>query len=724
MKPTFRLRTALKAQGLAIIIIAAALLVVSSTIQLRFQRNELIESVELRARNEITAKSGAIEELMSAVESAVSNHLWNASRLLAYPDSMFSVTEKIVAQNPNVVGSAVSFIPNYYASKGPLFEPYAVRDKYGEITTMQLASDSHDYTNMDFFKTTIARDSARWSEPYLDSDGAGMMLTTFTAPLHDSNGKLVGVLDADVALSGISELMKKGHYFPSTYSFLISPGKEILSWSSDTTESDVDSTLLAELTAIINESDFRSGEDPLSQKEITDADGKRNIAYFSPLNGHEEWTVALVYSHDDMYREYRRMRVFMLILWGGGVLLLLCILLLSVRNISRLQTVTERDERRGGELKIARDIQMGMIPQITDNTATDERVKISGIIEPAKEVGGDLYDFFFRGDLLCFCIGDVSGKGVPAALLMSMIRSFFHTAAHSYDSADKVISVINEGLLDFDHSSMFATMFVGILDLNSGHLQYCNAGHNPPLLVGHDVVPLKVEINLPVGVINNFTYRQGEHTLKPGETLLLYTDGVTEAKNKSGELFGENRLVNALRASDETLPDRLLMSVTTSLDDFVAGAEQADDITLLAIGLTPEGRKSIVVNCRIESLQEVENFVSSLIAGENVDPSVVMQIRLLVEEVFVNIVNYAYDTPGEGNVKVEGTVANAVLRLVFSDTGRMFDPTSAPSPDILLSADERDIGGLGIMLVREMADSMSYRYLNGCNKLEIIKKLK
>jgi sigma-B regulation protein RsbU (phosphoserine phosphatase) len=235
------------------------------------------------------------------------------------------------------------------------------------------------------------------------------------------------------------------------------------------------------------------------------------------------------------------------------------------------------------ELSIAREIQLSMLP--TDFTLSPGRddLEIHASLTPAKAVGGDFYDFLVRDGRLFFCIGDVSGKGVPSALVMSIISTQFRSLSSTEDKPEKIVSVINASSKDRNATMMFATLFVGILDPDTGVLSYCNAGHNAPVLIGKERCFLKVESNLPVGVETEWKYKGQQLTLAPGKTLLLYTDGLTEAENGNHDQFGERRILDVLEKSGAADPETLVRELADAVHAFTEPAEQSDDLTMLAI---------------------------------------------------------------------------------------------------------------------------------------------
>ncbi len=249
----------------------------------------------------------------------------------------------------------------------------------------------------------------------------------------------------------------------------------------------------------------------------------------------------------------------------------------------QLEEVTTQKERIESELRIAHNIQMSMVPTVfPEHDAFD----IFASMTPAKEVGGDLYDFFVHDDRLFFCIGDVSGKGVPAALLMTETKSLFRAYASDGSMPDHIVSQINNNLSLNNESQMFVTLFVGILDLTSGLLRYCNAGHEDPVIVKEDARILPVNRIIPIGVIANTPYQMQEVVIKPHTTIFFYTDGLTEALNAEEKMFGEERILNEMNLAiqaRELSPRPLIERMTGAVHNFVGNTEQSDDLTMLAI---------------------------------------------------------------------------------------------------------------------------------------------
>ena len=253
--------------------------------------------------------------------------------------------------------------------------------------------------------------------------------------------------------------------------------------------------------------------------------------------------------------------------------------------IEELKETTAQKASIESELGVARNIQMSMLPMSWPAFPDRNDIDIYGCVSPAKAVGGDLYDFRLRGEKLFICIGDVSGKGIPAALVMTVIGSMFRTLSASADSPERIMAAINSSISARNESLMFVTLFVGILDLATGVLQYTNAGHNAPVVLsGGNPRMLDVDANVPVGIMQDWVYSQQETTLPPDSILFLYTDGLTEATRSDGELFNEDRVLAQLSGQDDNTPvERIIADMTEAVNRFVGDAEQSDDLTMLAL---------------------------------------------------------------------------------------------------------------------------------------------
>ena len=398
----------------------------------------------------------------------------------------------------------------------------------------------------------------------------------------------------------------------------------------------------------------------------------------------------------------------------------------STRNMKELGEITAVKERMENELKIAKGIQMSMIPKIYPAYPERGDIDIYASIVPAKEVGGDLFDFFIMDEKLYFCIGDVSGKGVPASLVMAVTRSLFRTLAAHEKSPGRIVTAMNESMSDMNESTMFVTFFCGVLDMKTGHLRYCNAGHNAPVLLNTAKTPLPVVSNVPLGIVAGTAFQEQETDLKYDDTLFLYTDGVTEAENAKHELFGEERMINAL--SELKGSKAHLEEMQKAISDFVGNAPQSDDITMLFIHYlneeTPDtSERHLLIHNDIQQIPQLADFVETIAEEKHLDHSLTLSLNLALEEAVTNVIMYAYPEGTDGLVDIEAIIREHSLSFVISDSGQPFDPTAQPDADVSQSIENRQVGGLGIYLVRSIMDNVSYERNGGKNILSMTKNI-
>lgn len=403
--------------------------------------------------------------------------------------------------------------------------------------------------------------------------------------------------------------------------------------------------------------------------------------------------------------------------------------------IRDLTAVTAEKERIGAELNVATKIQKDMLPNIFPAFPDRQEFNIYATMDPAKEVGGDFYDFFMVDDAhLAVVMADVSGKGVPAALFMVIAKTIIKNQALTGEPLDEVFARANDQLCANNGEGLFVTAFMGLLNIRTGEFTCVNAGHNAPLLrrKGGTYEYLHLDPSFVLAGLENMRYESRRLTLGEGDTLFLYTDGVTEALDPNEELFGEERLHDALNRDEgrELSVDKLLPYLRAELVEYARGAEQADDITML--GLTycgPEkaaeadgGEQTLTVPADCAQLAPVQQFVDGVLDALHCPDATRIQIQIAVEELFVNIASYAYPS-GEGEVIVQcRTEQNpSAITIRFRDRGTPFDPLNKPDADITLSAEEREIGGLGIFMVKGLMDGVDYAYRDGENILTIRK---
>ncbi|MGM9548501.1 MAG: SpoIIE family protein phosphatase [Faecousia sp.] len=383
--------------------------------------------------------------------------------------------------------------------------------------------------------------------------------------------------------------------------------------------------------------------------------------------------------------------------------------------------VTAEKERIGAELNVATQIQADMLPRIFPPFPDRSEFDVYAGMTPAKEVGGDFYDFFLVDDNhLALVIADVSGKGVPAALFMVIAKTLLKNAAQTGLSPKAVLEKVNDQLCENNEAEMFVTVWLGVYEISTGRLTAANAGHEYPALRRADGTfeLVRDRHGFVLAGMEGSRYREYELTLEPGDTLFVYTDGVAEATDTEGVLYGTERMLQALNRCPSGAPAQLLQTVKEDIDRFVGDAPQFDDITMLSIQRKGgEMMRKRNIAPKPESIPEVSGFFEQELVRHDAPEKIITQVNIAVDEIFSNIVRYSGATTATVGCEVAGR--RAVLR--FVDNGKPYDPTEKADPDITLPAEERDIGGLGIFVVKKIMDGIHYEYLDGFNILTIEK---
>ena len=399
--------------------------------------------------------------------------------------------------------------------------------------------------------------------------------------------------------------------------------------------------------------------------------------------------------------------------------------------IKDLMRATSEKERISAELSVASGIQSGMLPKNFSPYKEYPGIQLYASMIPAKEVGGDFYDFFWTAkDMLWLVIGDVSGKGVPAAMFMAIAKNLIRTSATQELNPGEICERVNNLLCKENEQGLFVTCWLARVDLSSGRMKFANAAHNPPVLFdGSSCEFLRQKSGLMLAAIDGSEYSEHEILLKKGSRLFLYTDGVTEAQNKARELFGEGLLLSALAKTAALSAQETVQFVNEEVERFAGGEDQADDITTLMFALDDfdlGAKKSALVAERLAlkaddgNLRKVLDFVlKSVPAGAKKEES--GRLELAVEEVFVNISHYAYQDSGDVEIICE-RLSEKRLRVVLIDSGKEFNPLKKEDPDFATSAQERKLGGFGIYLTKQFMDKVDYQRKDGKNFLTIEKE--
>ncbi len=575
-----------------------------------------------------------VEHIVNVVESRVEESIDE-------PQSFPRMLIDMVGKDNLIMGGSVALEPGYYPGRPELFMEYACIGPDKKIVNKHLGGHDYDYRHMEWYRKAIDTREPSWSEPYEDSGAGNRLMTTYSVPLLDDDGKPFGVVTADVSIEELVDYIESMKPYKDGYTFIINAKGEYLSHP--------DSTVVLTKNVFSRAADLHSPElDTIGRRMIgresgsaeLSVNGEKMLACYAPLR-FIGWSACYVCPYQSIIDSLDDVFLYVYIILIAGLLTLLAFMrhiimreskpmgrlteaayristgdfdaelpqidtadeMEKLRDgfshmqkslkqyISWLTYATRASERIASELSIAHDIQMSLVPHSFSPFDGYPALDIHASLSPAKEVGGDFYDYTIKAGKLFFAIGDVSGKGVPAALIMAITRSRFRIFCDNVTSPAEIVAGLNNALCQENDAYMFVTMMVGVIDLADGSLRFCNAGHNPPAVIEAgrcrllDVTP-----NLPIGVVDNFNYAEQRVNLGPATSLLLYTDGLTEAERADHTQLGEQRMLDCLQSCDGMTAKAIVGRLRRLVDDFVDGAEPSDDLTMMCISLTDNNR--------------------------------------------------------------------------------------------------------------------------------------
>ncbi|MBQ0143482.1 MAG: SpoIIE family protein phosphatase [Prevotellaceae bacterium] len=500
----------------------------------------------------------------------------------------FENIEDIMKANPIVCGIAMCFEPNthpHIPSKNG-FAPYVNR-LGGELQRLDLGNITNSRT-WEWYVEPKKRMVGYWCKPFRDSS-RGHVITCYNIPIK-CDGKFYGVIAIDIDTEAFSKKCEEIAPYPNSVIAITDGDFNYIAHP--------DTSFILHNVAEMQDYSKIEHADQIKTKMLNGESGSFKIKqdndenayfYFAPLK-RTGWIISVLCPEEEIFGGINNMKqeiTFIAII--SIILMVLCLLKL----FHSMQKEMLQKSNIENELKVASDIQMGMLPKLYPAFPERSDLDVYGFQKPAKSVGGDIYDYFIRDDKFFFCVGDVSGKGIPASLIMSVIRALFRNVSNTTDDPSKIIESMNTTLSDGHYQGMFCTMFLGILNLKTGHLDYCNAGHNKPIMrrfpdtgEHYKVNFANVTTNIALGVIEDFEYVKDETELKPGEAIFLYTDGVTEAEDTHKQLFGDEAVLKALgdaRKHVGTSAKAVIEDMYYILKLYTIGAEQNDDITMVII---------------------------------------------------------------------------------------------------------------------------------------------
>ncbi len=598
-------------------------------------RRQVEREAEERVRYLTEGAASHIESIVGRLEGIVDGMalaLESCGMQLPFEQAR-TMQDACLRANPEILGVCIAVEPEMAPPGWSDLSPWAYIEQ-GELRYEDLSGPDHRHMVEEWFNLPKYLGRPIWSEPY---DWQGLLMVTYSVPI-EVNGTFAAVVTCDVSLEWLTELISALPLGDNGYGLLTTRNGTYISHP------------LPELVlneSIFSVAEER-GDPAMRELGQQMARGESGIVPFVSFLTEEPswlaftpvpstgWTMTCLFSQAELRQRLVRLAREQLAIGACGLLLLWLAVSLISRSITRpvgalekgaarlaggdldadlpapkgedevahltrafnhmrdelkkhirdLEETTAARERMQSELRVAHDIQMSLVPKTFPPFPRRHDLDLFAVIEPAREVGGDFYDFFtLDDDHLVVAIGDVSGKGVPAALFMAVTRSFLRSFFRTTSNPATVMTQVSDELADGNDACMFVTLFCAVIQLTTGRMRYANAGHNPPVILRPDGDTRLIEApSGPVaGAFVGAAYACGEIDLPDDHSLLLYTDGVTEAMNKPQELYGEERLLAAMPQAATQSCQALIEHLVTEVKAFVDGAEQSDDITMLAV---------------------------------------------------------------------------------------------------------------------------------------------
>lgn len=690
----------------------------------------------------------------------------------------------IVDANPFIDCAVIGFEPYAFNKNTKKYAPYYYENNY------RFNEEDYNYFERDWYKDAKERGGPVWTEPYYAYYDKNLMMVTYSEPFF-KNGKFMGAVGMDVSLERLRNEIGKLKLLETGYGFVVSKDGYLISYPDKTKGlgnniSEFSKEVAGEIDKIMTLTPggwiFLKTKDPLRHE--------KSWIVLRPMRTHSNrilgvntimGSIGFVYPEKEillLIYSLQRKAVYTAII---GLIILLVIIIIISNSISRpitrlaegvmkiakgdldyklsanarfseveelvsafnkmsrdlkvyiknLREAIGAKERIQSELKIAHDIQMGILPKIFPPFPDNAEFDIYAMLKSAKEVGGDFYDYFFINDeQLCFLIGDVSDKGVPASLLMAVTKTMIKMMSKDSKGPDEILKKVNIEIAHNNDSCMFITIFCGILNIKTGEVLYSNGGHLPPVVISSngDVKFLEGSTAAAIGISEETVYKSASIRLDPGDALCMYTDGVTEASDGKQHFFGQKHLKQEISAAAHKPIRGIVTGICSKVDEFSRGTPQSDDIAVMAVKYFGDYRisaeKTVIIKNDISEIRRLKESVRLFAESRKWPEETISKITLALEEILVNIQKYAYIDKTQHEISIALSAGDNNFSVKIADDGKPFNPLEIGQPDIAAPIDARKEGGLGIFLARNIMDVMEYRRENNRNILYLKKVIR
>lgn len=634
-------------------------------------------------------------------------------KVLAVED-FFDKLDSFIDYNNDFLSAIIIIEPNVLngCSDGIVVADYSSDDDRDKIPDVNQVFDDAFYGMVKKSGKPVVRSG------FIKTDS--LLVLTTAVPLYNERGCVIGEFWVDADAQILSEMLNNNELDDDLLSLIVDDDCVILAGENAKYNG---RNLIDVIDQSLQRQNLQQWYDELKTCVLLDSlnqfkckiGDESFVTYVFPINN-STFNLLVIKPESKIYSAVKRFTSDSFIIMIVSILLIFAFLTYIFFVFKKKNDDNNKMEK---ELDVASEIQRSILPpnpQGNDNQQYD----IYGFQHPAKSVGGDLYDFVRKGDYLHFCIGDVSGKGIPSALVMTELCSLYRYIIRNHLNPQEIVSLINQAVMERSDDSMFCTLLVGVLNLKTGLLEFCNAGHNPPILIPSDgtiVNYLKVKPNMPIYAFEDYCYQKESLQMNPGDRLFIYTDGVTEAKNDDDKFFGNAATLESVQ-NHRNLPfSEMVSGVLDDVKSFANKTEQNDDITILCVEYKGHGELS---HYHFDSVKQVVPIVNTLL--EACQASADMRLRLALEESVQNVADYAYADDGYLDVSIEKE--NGFLIITLCDGGEPFNPLEIKEPVLDMPIEDRKVGGLGIHFVRKIMDKINYRFENQQNKLILKYRMK
>ncbi|HET7064610.1 MAG TPA: SpoIIE family protein phosphatase [Rudaea sp.] len=734
----------------------------------RAQRGESLTALANASASAVAARTVGVEMAARVVAAAIGRRLDN-------PDFIEDMLADTVVAHADIGGVAAAFEPDAVAQVRSLYAPFYTRK--GDATVRRdLAEDSTPYREAPWYRHASGCERGCWGEIF-QSQSRGETMINYGVPIRDATKRIVGVVNVDVRQRWLQSVVDSARPSPASFAFLLSEtgqtladakpervGTPIFEWARKAGAPEVTATAQRMLAGETGATEYFSPTLGIPVR-----------TFFTPVPG-SRWSLGIVVPYSTYVRDSQRLFFIAVAVGSAGLAALGLFVFLSVRrllaplaqlavsadhiargeldfrldpprradevgrltqsfvrmrdelkqHIGELTEATGARERLQSELEIAQHIQESMLPKNHYVGAGAYPFELNALLSPARVVGGDLYSYVVRRDgRLCFLIGDVAGKGIPAALFMARTITSANSRATAIEQPEQLLRQLNADLCAGNDDCMFVTLLCGVLDVASGRLMLASAGHDAPIRVGEGgATRIELETGSPLGLYPDATFPSAQAQLAPGELIVLYTDGITEAFDPDGALYGEQRLFDILAQCDRLSPAGVIEAIVADVAAYTRDAAPADDLTLLVLhwrgASAPERSLTFEIGAELAQVGTLLGRIEEWLLLHAINAELRCDVRVALEELLVNAVEYGFPHGAErARLRTMLTLDAGTLHVELTDNGIAYDPFSRPPPNLDIDHDDRDPGGLGVFLVTQLASEYHYRRAGERNRIDL-----